>query len=226
MLDVEGAIEELNRSPALGLIVNVPPGDQLPFLRLAHLSNGTPMLTCWVPGRDEAARRLGVGRYLVKPVTRGTLLSTVDELAQNAETVLLVDDEAEVLQLFTRIIRSASRNYQVLRAQTGQQALTLLRERRPDLMLLDLVMPGMDGWQVLREKNQDTAIKDIPVAVVSSRDPSSDPVMSDSLTVTRDGGLSVPVLLDCVRALTDVLAPSPRPGDRVQPETPPGLLAS
>ena len=51
----------------------------------------------------------------------------------------------------------------VLRAKNGKQALEILRERRPDVMLIDLVMPDMDGFQVVREKNRDEAIRDIPV---------------------------------------------------------------
>jgi len=80
-------------------------------------------------------------------------------------------------------------------------------------VLLDLIMPGMDGFQVLQEKSQDPAIRDIPVVVVSSRDPSGEPVVrmstsSDVLTVTRSGGLSVRDLLACIQAVSEALSPS------------------
>ena len=48
-------------------------------------------------------------------------------------------------------------------------------------MLLDLIMPGMDGFQVLQQKSRDPSIRDIPVIIVSSRDPSNEPIVSDSL---------------------------------------------
>jgi signal transduction histidine kinase/CheY-like chemotaxis protein len=206
--DAESAVEELHRSPAQGLIVNLPPEDQPPSPELSSLPYGTPVLRCWVPGRHETADDLGVERYLVKPVSRDEVLATVDQLAPDASVVLLVDDEVEVLQLFTRMISSASPHVQVLRAQSGQEALRVLRDRHPDLMLLDLIMPGTDGWQVLQEMIRDPSVADIPVAVISSRDPASHPVASDTLAVARTGGLSVPVLLESIRALTGVLTPS------------------
>ena len=105
------ALVELDRSPAQALIVNAPPSEQLPppLDKPGALPYGTPAIACWVPGEDEAARRLGVVRYLVKPISRETLLSTLDQLDLQIRTILLVDDEPEARQLFTRILTSAER---------------------------------------------------------------------------------------------------------------------
>jgi CheY-like chemotaxis protein len=147
-------------------------------------------------------------RYLVKPITRESLLSALEELGRGIETVLLVDDEPEIMQLFGRILTSAERDYRVLRAKSGQRALNLLRERQPDLVLLDLIMPGLDGFQVLQQKAQDPSIRDIPVVVISSRDPVRDPIVSSAVTVTRSSGLSASDLLACVCSISETLAPS------------------
>jgi CheY-like chemotaxis protein len=186
--------------------------------QLASLPYRTPAVACWVPGEDETARRLSVVRYLVKPISRETLLSTLEGLGEGVKSVLLVDDQPEALQLFARMLSSAERGYRVLRAENGQRALSLLRQRRPDVMLLDLIMPGMDGFQVLQEKRQDPAIQDIPVVVISARDPTGEPIVSDMLTVTRGGGLSVRDLLACIQAVSEILAPSGQPGGQGQPE--------
>lgn len=217
---VEEAIDELNRSPAQLLIVNASPVEETLGMmdQLTDLPYGTPAVVCWVPGEDEAARRLGVVRYLVKPITRDILLSALEELREDVETILLVDDEPEVLQLFARMLSSAEKGYRVLRAKSGQRALSLLRERRPDVMLLDLIMPGIDGFEVLWEKSQDPNVREIPVITISSRDPSGEPIVSDTLTVTRGGGLSVPNLLSCIRAVSDVLVPVGSSVDQEQPE--------
>ena len=218
--DMEGALRELERSPAQALIVNHPwCAEAQPLMeQLAHLPHSTPAIACWVPGEDEAARRLGVVRYLVKPVNRQTLLAALERLGDQVKTVLLVDDELEAIQLFARMLSSSPRRYRLLQARSGQRALSLLRERQPDVMLLDLFMPEMDGFQVLREKSEDPSISQIPVVVISSRDPRGEPAMSDRLTVTRSGGLSVPDLLACIQALSCLLAPSVEPVDRVRPE--------
>ena len=112
-----------------------------------HLPHRTPAITCWVPGEEETARRLGVVRYLVKPIDSPGAALDVGDLGEGVKSVLLVDDEPEALQLFTRMLSSAKQGYDVLRAKNGQRALSLLRERRPDVMLLDLIMPG---WTVFR----------------------------------------------------------------------------
>jgi signal transduction histidine kinase/CheY-like chemotaxis protein len=214
--DVSQAIEELNRSPAQALVVNQLSAEDGAGLMdsLRDLPHGTPAITCWVPGTEEAARRLGVVRYLIKPIARETLLTALAALGNGVRNVLLVDDNREALQLFSRMIASAAdsgRSYQVWQARNGQQALSILRDRRPDAVLLDLVMPGLDGFGVLREKQSDPALRDIPVVVISSRDPIGDPIVSQGLTVVRKGGLSVPDLLACIQATAELLNPAPPP---------------
>jgi signal transduction histidine kinase/CheY-like chemotaxis protein len=207
---IEEAICELNRSPAQALVVNVPLFEEtsVSVAQLADLPYCTPAVTCWVPGEDETAMQLGVVRYLIKPISRETLLLALEELGKEVQTVLLVDDDQEILQLFARMISSSERDYRILQATSGQRALDLMHERRPDVVLLDLIMPGVDGFQVLQEKCQDPSIRDIPVVVVSSRDPSGDLIASDTLTVTCGGGLMVRNLMACVRAVSAILSPA------------------
>jgi CheY-like chemotaxis protein len=188
-----------NASPFEEMLTSAPKSADLPYR--------TPAVTCWVPGADDAARRLGVVHYLVKPITREVLLSTLTDLGEGVKSVLLVDDQPEVLQMFTRMLSSAHDGFRVLRAEDGRRALSLLRQRQPQVMLLDLIMPGMDGFQVLQEKSQDPRIRDIPVVIVSSRDPSGEPIVSDTLTVTRGGGLSVRDILACFQAISEILSP-------------------
>ena len=220
--NIEEATAELSHSPSRALVVNAPPSAETPALRdqLADLPYGTLAVTCWVPGEDQAAKRLGVVRYLTKPIARDTLLSTLDGLGDGVETILLVDDEPDALQLFARMLSSTERGYRVLRAKSGQRALSLLRQRRPDAMLLDLIMPGMNGFRVLQEKSLDPSIREIPVVVISARDPTGEPIVSDTLKVIRGGGFSVTELLACIQSVSEILSPSVRSDDREQPEKP------
>lgn len=216
--DVAEAKRTLERSPARALVVNAPVAKNVPALnQLADLPYSTPAVTCWVPGEDEAAAQLGVVRYLVKPVTGDVLLQTLEKLGREIETVLLVDDEPEALQLFARVLSSSQRDYRILQATSGRRALGLLREREPDVLLLDLIMPGLDGFQVLQQKSQDPSIRDIPVIVISSRDPENQPIVSDSLTVTRGGGFSARDLLVSIQAVSEALMPASHTVDRELP---------
>jgi signal transduction histidine kinase/CheY-like chemotaxis protein len=205
---VPAAIEELGRSPAQALVVNASPLEAIPVSALTDLPFDTPAVTCWIPGEDDAARRLGVVQYLVKPVTAETLKDALARLPQGVKTVLIVDDEPDELHLFARMLEADAHGYRLLQVTNGQRALDMLRTRRPDVMLLDLVMAGMDGFQVLEEKGRDPVIRDIPVIVISSRDPTGDPVVSNTLTVTHGRGLSVRNLLACIQAIGEILSPA------------------
>jgi PleD family two-component response regulator len=160
--------------------------------------------------------------YLVKPISAQDLLSAIEGLGDGIRRVLLVDDEPEIQQLFSRVLSSVQDRYRVIRAMSGQRALELLRERQPDLMLLDLVMPQVDGFQVLQDKSEDPTIRDIPVIVISSRDPARGPVVSNALTVAQGGGLSISELVACIQAVSDVLAPMAASGRSEQRAVPVG----
>jgi CheY-like chemotaxis protein len=221
--DIEAAAQELEQTSAQALIVNGASTDDVSRLknRLSAMPFPPPIISCWVPGKDEAAAQLGVVRYLVKPVTKQKLLTLMEELGQPDASVLLVDDQPEMLQLFARMLSSAGLGYHVLQATSGRRALALMRERRPSMVLLDLIMPGMDGFQLLQDKSRDPLIKDIPVVAVSSRDPSGTPIITDTLTVTRANGLSAREIMACIQVISGILTRSAQPADPAQPGTPP-----
>ena len=82
--------------------------------------------------------------------------------------ILVADDEPQ-LALAVKI-RLQSRGYQVVTATNGRQALELIAKERPDLVLLDVLMPVMDGYFTLRELNQRFGRGTIPVIVLTARD--------------------------------------------------------
>jgi CheY-like chemotaxis protein len=81
-------------------------------------------------------------------------------------TILVADDSEEVLRQCERLL--APGGYQVLLAQDGAEALRLIREEHPDVVVLDLLMPRMTGFDVLREIRQDERVKDTIVLAISS----------------------------------------------------------
>jgi CheY-like chemotaxis protein len=212
------ALEELGRSPCQALVVNnIHFQDQNEALaQLNDLPFGAALIECWVPG-DDPSHLDGVLRYLAKPVKRADLLWSLEQLGPSTRTVLIVDDQPEILQLFARMLASAEREYSVIRARNGRHALDLLRSRRPDVMLLDLLMPEFDGFEVLREKNADPEIRDIPVIVISANDPAGTPIISDHLSFWRSSGFSAREFLDSIQAVSEVLAPRAQPDGQVQP---------
>jgi CheY-like chemotaxis protein len=211
---LEQAKRELLDNPSQALLVNnASVTAALRELDSVSLPYDTPVIVCSVSGTYESAVDLGVSDYLIKPVPLDTLLQALDRLDLKGNTVLIVDDEPEALRLFRRMLASSGTQYRVLRARSGQEAMTVLRSQHPDVVLLDLVMPEMDGFQVLEAKSQDPRLRDIPVIVISARDPVGQPIVSKALAITRQSGLSAGHLLTYIRTIGAVLSKGERSAD-------------
>ncbi len=158
--------------------------------RFQSLPERMPIISCYVPGRKEAMEKLKVVEYLVKPIVRQELLALIQDIVEPGSTILIVENELEMALLLRRQLEDGDQGYRIIQVGDGRRALACMRERQPDLILLDLALPDQDGYQVLREKNLDPAIQDIPVVVISARDPVGEPVMVGRLRVELVGGLS------------------------------------
>jgi CheY-like chemotaxis protein/anti-sigma regulatory factor (Ser/Thr protein kinase) len=174
---------------------------------ITELSVDVPVMTCWVPERRATIAHGGVQGYLVKPIQRADLLDSIRSACPRARLILVADDDPEARQLFSRMLISAGDGYTVLQAADGETALSILRERRPDLVLLDLVMPQHDGFAVLEAKAADASIRDIPTIIISAKDPQREPIMSRALVVSRCYGLSARDLMDVAQAVIQILRP-------------------
>lgn len=86
--------------------------------------------------------------------------------AQSRPRLLVVDDQPANIQVLYQILSS---DYQVFMATSGAQALALCAARQPDLVLLDLIMPGIDGYQVCQRLKEDAATRDIPVIFITAQ---------------------------------------------------------
>src|SRR4051812_37269916 len=83
-----------------------------------------------------------------------------------AKQILVVDDDPEIVTLLST--RLAHRGYQVATAADGHEALALAKSTRPDLMLLDVMMPGKSGWEVARSLKQDPTTAAIKIVMVTA----------------------------------------------------------
>jgi len=202
------AVDELSRLPARALLINDTGASGESESALAQrLPYRTPVIRCAIADKAEAAEHLNVAAYLLKPIQREHLLAALERIGRPIHSILLVDDNAEALQLFSRMLSTPEQSVDIYRASSGVRALALMRERRPDVVLLDLVMPEMDGFTVLEEQRKDETIRDIPVIAISALDTAPGGYGTPFLTVARSGGINMQDLLRCTEALTAVLAP-------------------
>jgi len=190
---LEEALAQLQRGPAHALVINAAsPSRLVAAVESARVRlNDTPVIGLCYPPRFEHARSAGASDYLVKPLTHGQLSDAISALGRPLRQVLIVDDEDDARQLLAYYLQAYDREIEVIAVGTGAQALDCLRRRQPDLLLVDLVMPDMDGWQVLEEKAADETIRDIPTIIVSAQDPGEGPPRGALLIGTISQGLTV-----------------------------------
>ena len=87
------------------------------------------------------------------------------QIAPAQKTILIVDDEPDVLTMISEYL--SLEGYNILTATSGEKALRLAREHRPFAIILDVIMPEMDGWEVVQHLEEDLDTKDIPVIIIS-----------------------------------------------------------
>ena len=88
-------------------------------------------------------------------------------MSDDPRTVLVADDDEDILQLVSFRLERAG--YTVVTAADGQQALAAAREHHPDLAVLDVMMPGLNGYEVTRQLRADAATAQIPVILLTAR---------------------------------------------------------
>ena len=128
-----------------------------------------PVVMATVVNDDALAFSLGAADFLTKPIDRVRLLEVVGRLAREGEAVaLVVDDEEDARRLLGRQLANAG--WRVREATNGREALERLEEITPDVILLDLMMPEMDGFAFLDALRQDPARRGLPVVVVTAKE--------------------------------------------------------
>jgi DNA-binding response OmpR family regulator len=80
--------------------------------------------------------------------------------------ILVVEDDDFLMKVYT--VKLANAGYQMIKAMDGEEALTLVKEHKPDLVLLDLIIPKKTGFTVLEEMKNDPETKNIPVIILSN----------------------------------------------------------
>ena len=98
-----------------------------------------------------------------------------NEIETMAKKILVVDDEKDIISLLKFNLQAEG--YKTVSAMDGDQALVLTEEEKPDLVLLDIMLPDKDGWEVLRELRQNPKTENIPVIFLTAKDSEFDEVL-------------------------------------------------
>ena len=173
--DGKEGLDTVRRLSPAGVILDIllPGVDGWEVLAQLKADPGTAAIPVVVVSMlDERGRgfALGAAEYLVKPVSKEQLLAALRRAAAMPErkhTVVAIDDDPLAIELVRASLEPEG--WTVLGAATGQEGLALIRERRPSAVLLDLLMPGMDGFEVVEALRAEPDTKSIPVVILTSK---------------------------------------------------------
>lgn len=196
---VEAAI---NRYSPQGIILNCPHETGLPD---ALIDFSIPVVTCSLPSTSQMIKALGVDACLSKPMLPQQLIHQLQPY-QDVKTILVIDDDVGVVQLVQRSLENYDPHLVIRRAYNGQQACDMMRTARPDLVLLDLVMPTMSGFEVISVMKNDAALQNIPIILLTATKYiySEDETRSD-FHVYQHSGLKPMEVLKLLNMITQTL---------------------
>lgn len=173
---------------------------------LDALPSDLPVLLCSLPSQSWLALEARVQGCLGKPVNREQLLTALGEFG-GVRDVLVIDDDVGFCLLVARFLESESVGYRVRWATTGQEALAQIRREAPEAILLDLAMPGMDGFQLLDVLRSLGLARTVPILIVTGAGCSQDMLAERSgvVGVARGKGFSAGEAIRCLEALLEAL---------------------
>lgn len=162
-----------------------------------------PIIMVSVMAGQENGLALEVEDFLAKPVDVERLRRVISRVTRQSpqRNLLLVDDDTASLESMSRILDTAG--WQSTLAHDGEEALAVLEKTRPAAIILDLIMPGMDGFEFLQEVQQHNHLRSIPIIVMSGREPSDEEkeFLRDRVTtVLKKGQNSARDLLDSINS--------------------------
>ena len=160
-----------------------------------------PIVMVSVAFEKEKGYRLGVADYITKPFEPAELYDPIRRVEQQAQNerekkkVLIVDDDPDIIALLTLAMHE--KKYSVLNAYDGLQAVSLAQKEKPDIILLDLMLPKFDGFQVIKMLKEDEATKEIPIIVITARN------VEDAARVMELGARQYLIKPFAIRTLVD-----------------------
>ncbi len=197
-----------------------------------------------LPSRKRVAESLSVAACLTKPVSAKQLLHEIEQL-ENVHEILVADYDRGFCQLVDQMLESSGQSFTVRHAYDGVEALQAMREHRPDMLLMDMALPEMDGLQVLAEMRQEQRLENIPVLLWTAGNYMEEALEHGGkrMMVWRGAGFSTMQVLQYLKAIVEVLksnyadlssldeefkalvtaaaSPTARPDEAASGETPP-----
>ncbi len=203
------AVRQARELHPLALIVNAPPepdtaGTSTPA---PMLNEPVVLLQCSLPAGDESVVPDWCDEWLVKPITSQQLLSRLDQ-DRSARKVLIVDDDPAFVHLLERFLSAREGSFEVAVAHDGETALDRARQFQPEVVLLDMALPGMEGRAVARALRDGGPGPRIIAITASRPDREGAGAVARSFTATSYAGFTEEQVLALIQSCMAHLPPT------------------
>jgi DNA-binding response OmpR family regulator len=160
------------RPEAITLDVMMPGMDGwsvLTALKAHPLTTDIPVIMMTMVDDQNLGYALGAAEYLLKPIDSSKLEAILDKFKPvfKSDSILIVEDDPGIREMLSRQLKT--KNWQVIEAGNGQEALIHLENHTPGLILSDLMMPEMDGFELVHRLKQDERWRSIPVVILTAK---------------------------------------------------------
>ena len=126
-----------------------------------------PIIVLSIVDNKPLGYQLGAFDYLLKPFDRETILAALARIPPQRGRLLVVDDDSQVVDLVRQLLEGEP--YEVMAVADGQEALEAIQQQQPDIVLLDLLMPRLDGFAVIESLRQDPRHQQLPVIALTAK---------------------------------------------------------
>lgn len=173
--------------------------------RARKLDFAPNVITLPMPSGRAAILERGVAEYLVKPVSRETLGRVLARYGDTARSIMIIDDNRDIVRLYSQTLRSMNAGFRIRSAFDGATGLASMQDNPPDLLILDVLMPEMDGFAVLETMRGDERLRQVPIILISAKGASESitPNIYGDITLERKSGYSPLELVTSIQALID-----------------------
>lgn len=173
------------------------------------LASGVPLLQCTLPVGSWLLQQEVFDDWLVKPIDSQCLLQMLAKYCPHGRKILLVDDDRSFVQLVRRIIQATGNRCDLQWAYSGEEGLAKMETEKPDLLLLDVALPGRDGRTIAQMVRQGNSATSVPIIAVSGLLPGEEGHQRrpSSFSITRRGGFSEAEVLELIQKTVQCIRP-------------------
>lgn len=173
LTDPQLAVERARELKPFAITLDVMMPEKDGWQVLSDLKNdeetrNIPVMICSILEEEEKGFNLGASEYLVKPFLHNELVNAIKRLNNvgDVHDILIIDDDPQYLHLLQKMIENEG-NYLPVLAEGGMTALKLLEEFTPDVILMDLVLGDINGFELLEKFKSEPRIKHVPVIILT-----------------------------------------------------------